>query len=563
MSAAETTTKRIPRILEFDALRGLCALTVIAFHTYQGSWQHPGAFAFPLYSLQDIVIRFIGWMLAVFFLSSAFGVGISLARPVLEGRRPPAPKDFLVRRLAGIVPLYAIVAFVVWETHNGGSTDQWIDLGRVLSFTQIYSDDRIFRVAGPLWFVAVLVHLYVLLAFVVIPLLNRIAAFEKRAHRVRALYGIAGVLFAAAFAWRGYHYLNHTPIDRFSVWFNWPAWLDHLGLGFGLAVLVVDRGLPKVGSRAWALGLVLTGIGIHATVAPHQNMSPLVAPFALTIAGCAWLLVMGGVLVAPYRSLPRRLLRARPLLYLGTIGTMTYLLQDPLLRSLKAHRVLDLQDPHTFVWTALCGIAIALAAGALGHHLVEMPVARFSGWVIDGRPRRTPRTVGRWGLRAGVAIPERPVVTVDGPIDLAGIASRGPLVLMSVPGVDPASPEQSELTRWRPLLRELRDWRFAIEASGGRIVGVSRLAPEALARIAQEERLGFDLASDPDGELLSSLEIPTVQDGTRRWTPTALAVTGEGGRIASVIPTDRSPFEIGGEVARVVQAAPQPTPAAA
>ncbi len=551
--------KRMPRFLELDGVRGVCALILLIYHVYQGSWEDPGGQAFAMYSTPDVLIRFAGPLLTTFFILSGFGVAIPIARAALAGRRQASSKRWFARRSAAIVPLYVVVTCVMWEIHYGGSADQWLDLGHTLTFTQIYSDDRIFRIVPPLWFVAVLMHWYLIVAFVVMPVCNRVAALGTRAQRLRALYAIAAALVTVGLAYKGVNYWREVPVDRRSIWFNWPMCLDSLGLGFGLAVLVVDRGFPKVGSRGWALGLGLTGLGLHWTLVPHMDDSGLVFAFHTTVGAVAYTMVTGAVIIAPSKTLLRKVLRSRVLVYLGVISVTTYLLQDPLLRSLKSRGVLPLENPDLFPWAALGGIAAAVALAAAAHHLLEVPLARFATWLLDGRKPSKPRTRGVWKLREGLTVPSRPVVTAGGPLNLAATASEGPLVLVSVPGVDAKSPNDAELAGWRPLLRELRDWRFAVEAFGGRIVGVSRLAPEALARIAAEERLGFELASDPDGEFLSELGIPTVEAADARWSPSALAVTGESGRIVSVISTD-PPVEVGAELGRLLEAAPGPRP---
>lgn len=57
-------------------------------------------------------------------------------------------------------------------------------------------------------------------------------------------------------------------------------------------------------------------------------------------------------------------------------------------------------------------------------------------------------------------------------------------------------------------MRELRSLQLAlaeIEADGGAVVAVSKDSPAELARLAQDEGLGFLLLSDPDLKLVDAL----------------------------------------------------------
>jgi peptidoglycan/LPS O-acetylase OafA/YrhL len=555
-----TGASRLDRIVELDGLRGLISLVVVGFHVYQGSWEDPGAYAFPMYSLPDIAIRYVGPMLTVFFILTGFGVMAPLLAKALAGRSGGSRRRFLIRRLAAVVPLYLVVIFVVWEARYGGSLDQWLDLLRSLTFSQIYSDDRIFRIVGPAWFIAVLVHWYVIVAVVVMPLLDRIARLGDRRARLRCLYAIAAVLIVAGLAWKGIGWARGVPLDGFATWFNWPVWLDSIGLGMVMAILVVDRGLPRRGSIGVAAGLVLTGLGLHWTLAPLQAGSHAVSAYYWTLGAIAWTLVVAAVIVAPRDAFMRRALRARVPLFLGAIGITTYLLQDPLLRSLKARDLLPFEDPQVFPLAALAGLVAAVALGAVAHFVLERPVTQFVNWLIADRRPREPRVRGVWALQPGVPIPAHaPVTTPAGQLDLASVAGAGPLVIVTFPGIA-ASHGRPELAGWRPLLHELRDWRFAVEAQGGRIVGVSRLEPDALARIADEERLGFDLASDPDGGFLTRLGIPTIDADGSSWAPPAIVIAEPPGRVVAVLPAEEGPFDVGLEIARRLQSRPAPVP---
>lgn len=135
----------------------------------------------------------------------------------------------------------------------------------------------------------------------------------------------------------------------------------------------------------------------------------------------------------------------------------------------------------------------------------------------------------------GMDMPEvRLPFAPDAPVSLAELARRRSLVVFFYPGIapEPVGEEQDEeadveadrMWGWREHDPELELLRYTV-------VGVSTQSPEAQAKLAAYELLGYMLLSDTELELAQELALPTMSvAGEELYEPLTLVV--EDGRIA-------------------------------
>src|SRR5205823_3230280 len=144
------------------------------------------------------------------------------------------------------------------------------DLVLHLTFTHVYSDDRIFYTNGPAWTLACEMHYFVLLA-----LLGTLA--QRYVPRIRSTGGRYAVLVAGVVALMllsvGYRawavHVQQIPYDSWSAWFNPLAKLDVFALGLLLAIVAasgfkIRARLGRIALLAVAGGLVYLSVLVHA-----------------------------------------------------------------------------------------------------------------------------------------------------------------------------------------------------------------------------------------------------------------------------------------------------------
>ena len=327
----DTTGPAASRVVELDALRGLAALAVVAFHytTLYGELhghlgEPPPSFAFGNYGVH------------LFFLISGFVIFMTL-------ERTRTAMDFVVSRFSRLFPAYWVAiltsaAFV----YTIGMSSQRLPLADVLlDFTMVQQLLGAEHIDGSYWTLQVELFFYLqMLAWFGLGLLGRIR------------WIIAGWLLLAI----GYGLA--TKYDRhFSYTVRELLILRHIPF-FALGILFYRlRAFPS----RWQLDACLMAACITAIAIAYP---PVYAEVALACTGIFALFTAGKL----------GWLRAAPFAFFGTISYSLYLLHQAIGFSLISH------FEHAglgAIAAAACAALIVTGLATLLTFLVERPAMRL------------------------------------------------------------------------------------------------------------------------------------------------------------------------------------------
>lgn len=376
-----------PRFPLLDGLRAIAALSVVALHSaaavaYFQGWA--GAY-----------LRQLASGVTVFFLLSGFLLYRPFVHARVSGRDPIRIRDYTRRRLLRIVPAYwlALTALALWP----GLPGRPLHGLRYYLFLQDFHRATLFNGLGTAWSLGTEVTFYLALPFYAAVLnrryffrtTKRLVAFELLA--LTAL-SIGSLAFRAATA--GSHpNLGYTLAGTFD-WF---------ALGMALAVISV-----ATHGRRTGLGSVVEVIGRHPTACW------LAAFGSLTVTAAYWertrrydaysggplhylwgltalLLLLPAVFGHDGKGLPRQLLRAKPIAWLGLISYGIYLWHLPLIPKVARAAGISGHTASSAVAVFVLAAAVTIACAAASYYLVERPILRY-----------------KRGFRARRQVPEQP-----------------------------------------------------------------------------------------------------------------------------------------------------------
>lgn len=351
-----------------DGLRGVAALTVLAFHAWLYTRERvraagaEGAFDRAAGELR------IG--LVLFFVLSGF----LLFRPWVRARlsaagSPPRLATYAVHRIGRIVPAYYIAvagsALLLWPLAGepGVRLPPVEQLPLFFLFAQNQSAETVMTLNGPLWTLAVEACFYALL-----PVLGWAALRAPRTRLgqsiVPALMIVAGVTFNALLARRD---LPSLTLSK-----SLPAMAPYFGLGMLAAVLAHDRRLSRnAGHALLAAGaaLVVADAWLHSSLVSGTDLA-LRMRVIRDLPAAAGLAMI--VLVAATR--PPRALAWRPLAFTGVVSYGFYLWHVPVLLVLRANGLL----PSSALGALALALPLSLLAGWLSFRCIEQPAIRWS-----------------------------------------------------------------------------------------------------------------------------------------------------------------------------------------
>lgn len=367
------------RFVELEAYRGIAALLVVVFHAYQYSREgmHLQEYVYEG-TLLHIVFSNLEAAVAWFFVLSGFLIFLPFARAAADQNRPRSARDFLIRRVIRIVPLYYAAILIVWLLHYTGEMGQWIALLEHLTFTQVFDREHIFWIIGPAWSLAVEVIFYLFVAG-----FGPLAYFACKyvstpLARVSLLAGAALllVIFSVVYKWWAF-YMAQIPSENSPVYFGPLAKLDTFAMGMLLAVAVVAvKGRPQLTGGVPALLRVLGVAVLAGGFALRANSTP-VGLYIHTLAGLAFVLILASTAMGPRKSLWERMLARPALLFLGLISYSVYMWHEPLMIGLGEYSVLISKAPSAFPSNALLLMAVSIVAATLSYWLVERPTLRL------------------------------------------------------------------------------------------------------------------------------------------------------------------------------------------
>lgn len=367
-----------PRFPLFDGLRALAALSILVFHTATLSRAAEGDAGLSPYLAR------LNVGVAIFFVISGF----LLYRPFLTARSGGAPRvrwrDYARRRVLRIVPAYwvALTVLAIYPGLPGMFGPHW---WVYYAFGQDYAQSTEIQGLGPAWSLGCEVVFYALLPLIAAALAH---LSRRRSGQVSWRLELSALLGLALLSgvWRAYA-VQHpgTPTSTFATTFAWFA------LGMGLAVVNFELSrrpllLARVARYAW-LGWVLA-LGAYAGMCRGLGLSgafvfaqkPTVAQ-DLAVYALSGIVAAGLALPAAFESTPAgiagRILRARPVAWLGLVSYGIYLYHFPIAERLNGGYTAGSDATVRFLWLTAAAAALAIAAGAASYYAIERPVLRF------------------------------------------------------------------------------------------------------------------------------------------------------------------------------------------
>lgn len=395
------------RFPALDAVRGLAALSVVAFHAYKDlagrpGWDTPlGTFA---YSLQ--------WAVPVFFVLSGFLLYRPFAAAIARGAARPDARAFLWRRAARIFPAYwlALVVFgTLAQPDRLWTPDGVVRYGLLL---QVFDADTVYHVLGTAWSLSIEVGFYLALPVLAWLIARILGAQRGLGRHLAILVGLVAIATA----------LRYLVIARVQAaagedpglaGFTLAGSFGPFAAGMALAAVTVSRrelhaamrGTPRrvrwvvarlfrrdgpwlaVALLAYSLGLLVEGRyivpwqpGVFATIAAAALLAPLVMRPATSRAAA----FLGG---------------SRALVSLGAISYGLYLWHWPIQELARTHGYAVEGSIFGWAFGFATMATLGIIAATASHRFLEAP--------INARVRsltRTPRPSGAGevgGLESG------------------------------------------------------------------------------------------------------------------------------------------------------------------
>ncbi|SDD98404.1 acyltransferase family protein [Actinokineospora iranica] len=368
-----------------EGYRAVAAIVVVVFHAYQHNrygehwfWPLEGTFWHHALMNTDMLVD-------MFFILSGFLLGYPYAKAALGVGKPKPARAFLLRRAVRLIPLYLIVVLVVWAISNPVLPGDWRDLVLHLTFTHVWSNEKIFYTNGPAWTLGVEAYFYVLLAVLGAWAQRRLPRMRSKSAQVTALLTGTAVLIAISLVYKFWAvYAMRFPVDGWSIWFNPIAKLDIFAIGLLLAIACA-AGLrwPNAGVRTL---VGLSGAGV-ITLGIWLRYNHMPETFSHTFFGAGIMLVVAATALSLADG--PRWLRWAPMVSLSTVSYSIYLWHEPILRVIDGTRLLPRPgDPAAFYVTAVVLVAVAVPVAYLSYRVIEVPAQRVMGaFDRQGRPR--------------------------------------------------------------------------------------------------------------------------------------------------------------------------------
>lgn len=375
------------RYAALEGYRGLAALLIVVYHVYQQMRSGPDS-RYPYEGTPwHVLLVGLDSFVGLFFVLTAFLLGLPYARAALAGQSPLSARSFLARRTIRIVPLYLVVTLLVWTTRTRSFPGDWVDLVEHLTFTQVFDNKRIFYTIGPAWSLAVEVHFYLLLALLGPAACALCRWIPDERGRLAALLAGAVALGTLGVAWKTFAWYGwHAGEKNWWVWFSLPAKLDIFAVGLVLAILVAARGEYATVPRTSQIGLFVPGalVLVVGFVARDFGPGPRLYFHSVTALGFC-LILASSVFTGPGGN--RRALASPMFARLGLISYSLYLWHEPVM--------LYLADHHLF---PAPGTVYGFPVGVVVLSVAAVLVAWCSYWVIEyptGMLRRSGARDGR------------------------------------------------------------------------------------------------------------------------------------------------------------------------
>ena len=369
-----------------EAFRGIAALMMVVFHSYQYSREGTQAGRYVYEGTPaDTFFRGLEAGVSWFFVLSGFLIFLPFAYSAVSQGSPRSARRFLVRRALRILPLYYVAILAVWSLRFTGSREEWTDLLQHLTFTHVFSREHIFWTIGPAWSLAVEVIFYLFIAVVGPLAYLACRPIGTIGGRATLLAVVVAALGAGSIAYKWWaRYVAEIPEDNWPVYFGPVAKLDTLCFGMLLAILIayLSARRSRFGFGAAPSGLLFVfGLVLLAADFLLRDDSEAVAFYFHTFSGAAFTLVLAATVLAGGSG--ERwggllgVLRKPALGFLGVISYSVYMWHEPLLVELGKLDFFINRQPESFPQNAVVLVILSIVVGTLSYRLIERPAMGF------------------------------------------------------------------------------------------------------------------------------------------------------------------------------------------
>jgi peptidoglycan/LPS O-acetylase OafA/YrhL len=372
-----------PRFPLFDGVRGIAALGIVLIHASLATGANIGTFYGPYIIRLEMVLTF-------FFITSGF----LLYRPYVAGRlgvgRAPRLSSYARNRFLRIVPAYwlALTALAIYPGLGGFWTDHtWA----YYAYLQVLDRGWAFGGILPAWSLSVEMSFYILL-----PLIAWLMLRASRGRTRRAILRREAVMVASLIAvGLGYRVLIRAvegDDPQGTEWMFLPAWIAHVAIGMGLAV--VSAALVGRREHPWLVRLVerraglfwLAAAVLYWVVATRIGLSDRYPEPTTTVQ---WLTIhvlhalVGLAFVVPcvfgdHRTgLPRKVLGNRLVAWFGTISYGVFLYHVTWMYHLKDSAVADIWSGAPMLGLTVATLIVSTACACVSYYVVERPLLRL------------------------------------------------------------------------------------------------------------------------------------------------------------------------------------------
>jgi peptidoglycan/LPS O-acetylase OafA/YrhL len=351
-----------PRFPSVDGVRAFAALAALAYHADQATAaQHTAVGRFLAHGDCGV---------PVFFLITGF----LLYRPYFAAAVGDAPKTptplFYWRRLVRIVPAYWVALLVLAPILTFAKPAGLPNL----FFFQLYLSGYSRSGIPPAWSIDVEMSFYLLLPLCAMQLQKLWGGLSRPARqryelRLLGALAVASIVFRALVAHlvpghRGYV----DPLPGTLLWFC---------AGMALAVISVEPAgkamwVRRLAGRPWLCWILAVAL-YAATLTTLKDNEESIAVYVL-YCGAATFLLLPVVIPGVREFAGARLLRTRPLAWLGLISYGIYLYHFPIIQQIHLHSG---STTLNLVLLALGGAVIAIACGAASYYCIERPALKL------------------------------------------------------------------------------------------------------------------------------------------------------------------------------------------
>jgi peptidoglycan/LPS O-acetylase OafA/YrhL len=386
----EAILLRHKRSASLDAVRGLAACAIVVLHSGLDSGAvNPG-------SPVATVLRHFNAGVPVLFILSGYLLYMPFAQAHADGKSGPRLGGYFWRRVIRIVPAFWAALTVTAIAHPSEHLFAWPRSLVFYLYGQIYNKGD-YNIAVPqAWSLDTEVVFYLMLP-VAAWLIARMLARRVRWERAEAI-GI-GALLLVSFAWKLF-FASRGGFVTDQMALAWPpVYLDAFATGMLLAAFSVwrQRGgeCPAIARRMLSAPVLWTGAACiligFAVAYPHVDDTTaellftgprFLAEYLLSYYGLAVLLVAPVILDWGVPEVVHRVLRSRPLSYLGRVSYGIYLWQFLALDLLVklGHRFDAGHWPGYIVWAVLT-LAVSIVFASVSWYVVEERFLRLRSLV--------------------------------------------------------------------------------------------------------------------------------------------------------------------------------------